>query len=827
MNEYVSIHNIRKRLKGLALKESTQASIDISQKNMQLALESHNAKEIMKSIELALRVNPIQLESVLNLFDALYECESSTTGQLLKMKSFICEEAIPKVRDAKDMNTYLKRKLGMARSKVTTKIHNSIKKSTHAANFALTSAKNNFKNNASEIVNNINAGLSVKPKSKNESYLQCYEEMIHMSSIYEDCDRILDNYNNISKRFNLDKIFIENTRINGVKDTVFELCQYIETYDMPSVVKFNTVIETAWYGFEQNGIQYSSKELLEAATDYFITKPDGLKDCRTIFQNTVVFKPEDMPACVQPITEEEPTEDTHYESIFKMNADIQDSIQENGSLIVEATDFDKIFTDFKKSEDVTNQAKVKDLIRKLYAKSVSNIVEETPNLLSWIRYVFVLGVCAINIPLGFVSFIADLFIRLKYEREETSRMIKCFENEIKKSETKMKSINDPEEKKRLKEYIKSLESAKGKIESYYDDMLTEKEVENRYSGTDEKDTFDDLKADISDEDDDDIDAWFDDDEFSFDEAAVETIDNLSNLVNAVTTYENLETDTLNNLSIFNGDDIDALAKLSVTYPDVWSPELMEHVLENQIYKIRKNKISFESALERFQMVNCYENAITTIHNYKPIEVKTIGEAVIYTECLVSAMEAVASIIETNKNKSVMVEASFSNSLKIAGDKLKRTMKQLSDKDKAISKTVDTNIEVIKKEMENALTNENREAVIKGRILPPASKIIKLAITTGAIWIVNPALAVISALGYLGLSAKHKEKERRLILDEYEVELKMCEKYIDLAESKGNMKALKRLLLIQKNLQRQEQRLRYRMKVDFNNDVPDTASRSGR
>ena len=53
------------------------------------------------------------------------------------------------------------------------------------------------------------------------------------------------------------------------------------------------------------------------------------------------------------------------------------------------------------------------------------------------------------------------------------------------------------------------------------------------------------------------------------------------------------------------------------------------------------------------------------------------------------------------------------------------------------------------------------------------------------------------------------------------ELKMCEKYIDIAESKNDMKALKQLLTIQKNLKRQEQRIRYKMKVDFNQNVPKT------
>ena len=76
------------------------------------------------------------------------------------------------------------------------------------------------------------------------------------------------------------------------------------------------------------------------------------------------------------------------------------------------------------------------------------------------------------------------------------------------------------------------------------------------------------------------------------------------------------------------------------------------------------------------------------------------------------------------------------------------------------------------------------------------------------------LAVIGALGYLGISKKYQAKERQLIIDELDTELKMCEKYIEIAESKNDMKGLKKLLTIQKELQRQQQRIKYKMKVDF-------------
>ena len=67
---------------------------------------------------------------------------------------------------------------------------------------------------------------------------------------------------------------------------------------------------------------------------------------------------------------------------------------------------------------------------------------------------------------------------------------------------------------------------------------------------------------------------------------------------------------------------------------------------------------------------------------------------------------------------------------------------------------------------------------------------------------------------LGVSSKLKAKERQMIIDEIEIELKMCEKYLEIAERKNDMKATRQLLMIQRDLQRQLQRIKYKMKVEL-------------
>ena len=117
-----------------------------------------------------------------------------------------------------------------------------------------------------------------------------------------------------------------------------------------------------------------------------------------------------------------------------------------------------------------------------------------------------------------------------------------------------------------------------------------------------------------------------------------------------------------------------------------------------------------------------------------------------------------------------------------------------------------------------MTTDNREAIIKGQIVPSASKIIKMAITGGAAWMINPAIAVIGAIGSLAMSKKLQKKERQLLLDEINIELEMCEKYLKIAEDKDDMKATRELLQIQKRLEREKARITHKAKYDYNTHI---------
>ena len=163
-----------------------------------------------------------------------------------------------------------------------------------------------------------------------------------------------------------------------------------------------------------------------------------------------------------------------------------------------------------------------------------------------------------------------------------------------------------------------------------------------------------------------------------------------------------------------------------------------------------------------------------------------------------------------------------NSVKLAIEGLKSKMKDLGAKEKEMSRNLDINMNHFMNSMKRAMTNDRREAIIKGSIIPSFSKSIKICLGLAGVAAFNPALALIGAFAGLAVSKNLNAKERRLMLDEIDIELKALEKEIQLAEDSKNMKKYRQLLTYQKKLQREKQRIKYNIKVSGANDVPDSS-----
>lgn len=1060
-------------------------------------------------------------DTMYDLLDAL--AEVGTESQIRKYGNLILREYVSKTRDAKETLKYMKQKLGRAKSKVTTKIQNNFDDLWDATNSTIGSAKDNFKKNTEPYKNAIanaktrakQAGHKLKsamPK-KEEALVEVYEAMVDQATKIVSIDRILENYNRLSKRFNIDRIIQENTVTNDVADTCVEICALVDTYDMPVKARFNTALETVWYGLHKNGFTFNESELVTTISDFYMASGGNSFACKSILEVSMIFDKGDYMGDIDVITEEEPEEDAHDEStrytnqtyfnegigsalkslfdggtsakkdetnkkfreimdtcdpkVQKMNfrkayddwaftyiyeeytddiidtykyiyatsmisnnrppkyimvctgkdfnreyglksdakyddknffvcapldivpdrligaykskesvryftdvvdnavrqemyenksykpkdyismeniaaahkyltgeewanesaisyeymvegklsakerknikdsdygipskrkypmpdeSHVRSAIQmfnhvdsadeaelarnikkkikqygmsvdvgeknrfskyykpanENGvisaavreyatynsgypvledadgdkpGIKLSDSDFDKILNDYKTSNDTAKQSKLMSVVRKLYSLKPKNAIEGTPSLLSYLRNILVIGGFAINPVVGVISFIADQVATAHYKREEVAEMREAFKAEIRKTDKKIDSTKSQSQKDNLTAYRKALTDAYNKIDEYYEGLLTDKELDDKYDAADD----DDIKAGGGSFGDAELDAFedmfgddFDDDFGDFDDMEgfeesgkfVVLMGNLYNIFSEDCEEKSFDQHKCRKMIRMNPSIVGDLAKITDKYPQIISKHDLTNAIDDvrsdiQIGAVRINMI------ERYDLNNTYDELMRSPNTI-------IEQSDIFTEAKrfaaqIEITKALNEIYSACVYYSPLTEASFTNSLKLAGEKLKKGIQKASDADKTISKNIDSAMSSFTRSAERAMTNDRRDAIIRGSVIPSASKVIKGAIMAGATTLVlGPAVAVIGVLGYLGMSKKLNDKQRKALIDEIEIELKMCQKYIDLAESKNDLKALKKLYTIQRELEKQRAKIKYKI-----------------
>ena len=521
-----------------------------------------------------------------------------------------------------------------------------------------------------------------------------------------------------------------------------------------------------------------------------------------------------------------------YYTSSNETATIQNAIREYATgnkgypdiTLKEATDFNKILDDFKASNDEHKESKLKMLVNKLYSKNVDNIVDGTPSLLSYIRTFFIIGTFAVPVVgpvIGIIAFIADRIVALHMDRENTLKMRAAFQKEIRATDKKIDSTKDSEKRSRLEEYRKSLMNAYDKIDEYYSDLLSEKEMDEKFENPDD----DDIRMrssgsmggdDFSDFDfGDDLNDFDDDDDFeNMDEASryIVYTSKLANIFEFQCIHKTFNQEACRVMISKYPSFIKELADVAIKFPTIIDPRDLRRSIDDIRSDAKINNMHI-SVIEKYDLDNAYNDLDRAIDNQKTTRPRDITFESYKLGVAIEITRTLNEVYSSCMYYSPIVEASFMNTIKLASEKLKQSFQKLSDKEKTISRNLDVSVNNFAKAAEKSMTDDNREAILKGSVLPKASKIVKLAIANIGIGVlIDPVVAVIGTLGYLGVSAHMKNKQKRAILDEIEVELKMCQKYIDLAESKNDLKSLKKLYTIQRSLERQKAKIMYNLKT---------------
>lgn len=151
-----------------------------------------------------------------------------------------------------------------------------------------------------------------------------------------------------------------------------------------------------------------------------------------------------------------------------------------------------------------------------------------------------------------------------------------------------------------------------------------------------------------------------------------------------------------------------------------------------------------------------------------------------------------------------------NDAKLAWQGVKSKMKGASAKEQEMCRDLDMEFNHLLRTLKSTYGTDHREEIITGEVNHSISKIIKIGIALAGVGVAAHT-AVIPIIGAVALFARSKYttlKEKKLIIDEIDIELQVLEREIQRAEQSGSTKKYRQLLTIQKNIQRRRQEIYY-------------------
>ncbi len=267
---------------------------------------------------------------------------------------------------------------------------------------------------------------------------------------------------------------------------------------------------------------------------------------------------------------------------------------------------------------------------------------------------------------------------------------------------------------------------------------------------------------------------------------------------------------------FSLNDIDGITQLTKLDPSVIKPSGYQTVLKDTLRTARRKQYK---TFEDYEKIDCIKDNLNKLKDIDDSsdEDMSLDEAIISTKVKEACVN---SLYDFTKYPTTLKEMNIANTIAMASEKVKAKLSDVSADVSNLSRQFDAQMDQLKGVVNTKdLESENREAVIAGNILPKASRIVKLAITAGVGYFINPAISVIVVLGYLGMSLDAQSKERRKVLEEIELELEMTNRYLKKAEDDGSLEKQRELLKIKKKLESQKARLMYNMAFKHGEALP--------
>ena len=102
-----------------------------------------------------------------------------------------------------------------------------------------------------------------------------YESITNICEQFKLADKIVNNHNQISKRFNIE-YEVKSAKIKGLDKVIETCCSMIDTYSYEPYQKMNMSIEETAYLLEKNNIDYRPDVLITSILEYFLLRSSKL-----------------------------------------------------------------------------------------------------------------------------------------------------------------------------------------------------------------------------------------------------------------------------------------------------------------------------------------------------------------------------------------------------------------------------------------------------------------------------------------------------------------------------------------------------------------------
>lgn len=742
--------NIRKRQHELNTSYKSNGSFA---RLYDMVYETHDMNKADMLFKNILEVDSNHDMAIMKSLDLLVELYNHVPPAEVNRERQKVLESITKVRDASQFKAYLQRKMALHKGRLKNKINKKI-----------SDASEKIKDLTDKAANGVKDALGINAPSEDQAATAQMETLnmaLELACEVATYDRIIFNYEKISKRFDLDKIVLENVlTADDAKVNAIKVAKLIDTYNMRDIQKFKIATEEYLYVLTKNGCKYEIGSVVEAMKDYFLINSSDPTAFTAVLESTL-----------EELSKYNPLSNSDIGKIVKstiIEADPKEVIDlgsKKVDLYIAQFKFDKGLDCFK----LLLKNIYTDLGLDVYIDSIENII---------------LTLKSINADLTEYANILIDFNNKVLEEKSKDKLDKLIliASLYAKYKEDLNMDNDEALAAKFDDFIST-------VESISTDTTKDKEI-----------NVDALseKLDIM-------------------NSAMENIYK-RNLIECVEdSIDRYDTQTIVNI-----------ANIAKHNPSLLDPEELSAVFKRHLrdcraikHKTADDYVRIDNLKDKAEALRQYNDNVEDCsiidHNNANID-----EAIAHLKVLEGYSNC---IYDFAKYPTVVNEMDIINTIKVASQKIKSKIGELDDSVVNISRQFDAQMDQLKRIIDNKeFESENREAVIAGNIIPKASRIVKLAITSGIAALINPALSVVVILGYLGMSMKAQSKERRKVLEEIDIELEMTKRYLKKAEDDNQLEKQRELLKIKKRLEGQRARLAYNMTFKHGEHVSGNSNR---